>query len=110
MNFLFDADFFMSNMHPRVKDSIPILIIHGLRESASQLQASASKWPNIKLATPFIRDRYGVHHSKVTCIHLHAKKSYLWKKQAMILFYRDSKTSIESAQIIIMTANMIPQD
>lgn len=52
-------------MHPNVKDNIPILIIHGLRESASQLENAAKRWTNIKVVTPHIKDRYGVHHSKV---------------------------------------------
>lgn len=100
-------------MHPKVKNTIPILLVHGLRESAAQLVEQAKKWSNIKVIAPYIRDRFGTHHSKVYCLLEgvrtinYTNNSFL---KAMILFYRDSKTNIESAQIIVMTANMIPQD
>lgn len=79
-NFMLDIDFLMSNIKPQLKEKIPVLIIHGLKESAAQLQvkkidkeikwhtihsgrrdkqAQARKWSNVSLATPYMRDRFG---------------------------------------------------
>ncbi|CEP17002.1 hypothetical protein [Parasitella parasitica] len=80
-----DIQFLMSNV--KNKD-MPITIVHGLRESAKELMDQRKRWPNITIASPRIQDRYGVHHTK-----------------AMILYFRD-----ESIQLIVMTANMVPQD
>ncbi|KAI9482990.1 MAG: tyrosyl-DNA phosphodiesterase I [Benjaminiella poitrasii] len=94
LNFMVDIEFLMSNMHPQTKfDRIPILVIHGLRESAEELLLQAKRWPNITVDTPFMRDRFGVHHTK-----------------AMLLFFRDVVTGIESVQLVVMTANLVDQD
>lgn len=85
INFMVDIDFLMSNV--KNKD-IPITVVHGLRESARLLIEQGKKWPNMTIGTPRIQDRYGVHHTK-----------------AMILCFKD-----ESIQLIVMTANMVPQD
>ncbi|EPB91401.1 hypothetical protein HMPREF1544_01722 [Mucor circinelloides 1006PhL] len=83
-NFMMDVEFLMSNVKNK---SMPVTIVHGLRESARDLVEQARQWPNVTVAAPRIQDRYGVHHTK-----------------AMILFFK------ESVQLIVMTANMIPQD
>jgi hypothetical protein len=74
-NFMLDIEFLMSNIKLELKQKIPVLIIHGLKETAGQLQvkidkrtdilfiyhskAQAAKWSNVSLATPYIRDRFG---------------------------------------------------
>ncbi|KAL9555830.1 hypothetical protein MBANPS3_002167 [Mucor bainieri] len=83
-NFMVDVEFLMSNVKNK---SMPVTIVHGLKESARELVEQAQQWPNVTVATPRIQDRYGVHHTK-----------------AMILYFKDS------IQLIVMTANMIPQD
>ncbi|GAN04945.1 hypothetical protein MAM1_0077c04412 [Mucor ambiguus] len=83
-NFIVDIEFLMSNVKNK---SMPVTIIHGLRESARDLVEQARQWPTITVATPRIQDRYGVHHTK-----------------AMILHFKNS------VQLIVMTANMVPQD
>ncbi|KAL0138872.1 tyrosyl-DNA phosphodiesterase I [Mucor lusitanicus] len=83
-NFMVDVEFLMSNVKNK---SMPVTVVHGLRESARDLAQQARQWPNVTVATPRIQDRYGVHHTK-----------------AMILYFRDA------IQLIVMTANMVPQD
>lgn len=56
-NFMVDVDFLMSNVKNK---NIPIIIVHGLRESARLLVEQGKKWPNMTIATPRIQDRYGI--------------------------------------------------
>ncbi|CAO3639289.1 unnamed protein product [Mucor hiemalis] len=89
-NFLVDVDYLMSCTY---RKDIPVIIIHGERNDNRPINMQAKKYPNVKAFTPVIKDRYGTHHTK-----------------AMILFFKNRQTEIQSAQIVIMTANMILQD
>lgn len=42
-NFMLDIDFLMSNIKPEMKQKIPVLIVHGLKETAEQLQVKIDK-------------------------------------------------------------------
>lgn len=56
-NFMMDVEFLMSNVKNK---SMPVTIVHGLRESARDLVEQARQWPNVTVAAPRIQDRYGI--------------------------------------------------
>lgn len=56
-NFMMDVEFLMSNVKNK---SMPVIIVHGLRESARNLVEQARQWPNVTVAAPRIQDRYGI--------------------------------------------------
>lgn len=57
-NFMVDVEFLMSNVKNK---SMPVTVVHGLRESARDLAQQARQWPNVTVATPRIQDRYGTY-------------------------------------------------
>jgi tyrosyl-DNA phosphodiesterase-1 len=84
-NFMVSIDWFMSCLGKN--RGAEILFVHGERDNAN-LHAEALKYKNLKLYSPPLPYPYGTHHTK-----------------AMILFYEDG-----TMQLVIHTANMIPQD
>ncbi|KAI8391482.1 tyrosyl-DNA phosphodiesterase I [Radiomyces spectabilis] len=93
LNFTVDLSFLMSHVHPRVRNRIPITVIHGHKfpESIQAIKTAAKQWPNIRLISPFLSNRFGTHHTK-----------------AMLLFF--NKNGTKTAQVAIMTANMCRGD
>ncbi|KAI8138871.1 tyrosyl-DNA phosphodiesterase I [Fennellomyces sp. T-0311] len=92
-NFTVDLEFLMANIHPKVRDSIPVTVIHGHRydESRAEINRAAKQWPNVNLILPYIQDRYGTHHTK-----------------AMILFF--NRNGKKSARMAVCTANLCQSD
>ncbi|KAI1291406.1 tyrosyl-DNA phosphodiesterase 1 [Mortierella claussenii] len=91
INYMIEIDFVMSKVHESIRDRLDVIVYHGLRLTAGQIQAMESttriKYPRVVLnhvPVPGI----GTHHTK-----------------AMLLFYRDG-----SMQLVIHTANMIERD
>ncbi|KFY36027.1 hypothetical protein V494_05387 [Pseudogymnoascus sp. VKM F-4513 (FW-928)] len=99
-NYMHDLDFLMRNMDPDTKDSVKVHVVHGYWKHESGLhmkagergltvlQSQAQKYPNIQLRCAYMPEIFGTHHTKM-----------------MVLLRHD-----DQAQIIIHTANMIPQD
>ncbi|KAI9346313.1 tyrosyl-DNA phosphodiesterase I [Pilaira anomala] len=86
-NFLINIEYLLIHMFD---PNIPITIFHGQRSSPPTFN---DQFTNIQVYSPVIKDRYGTHHTK-----------------AMLMFFRDQKTGIKTAQLIVMTANLIPPD
>ncbi|KFY40178.1 hypothetical protein V495_05558 [Pseudogymnoascus sp. VKM F-4514 (FW-929)] len=89
-NYMHDLDFLMSNMDPDTKDIVKVNVVHGYwkQESGLHMKSQALKYPNVKLRCAYMPEIFGTHHTKM-----------------MVLLRHD-----DQAQIIIHTANMIPQD
>ncbi|KAI8099966.1 tyrosyl-DNA phosphodiesterase I [Halteromyces radiatus] len=91
MNFLVDLTYLMSHLHPNFKNgNVPLVVVYGHTDPdiARQITKDYS-W--VQLVEPHLKDRYGSHHTK-----------------AMILFFNTN--GIQTAQIVIMTANMVQDD
>ncbi|KAI9749617.1 MAG: hypothetical protein M1835_001517, partial [Candelina submexicana] len=91
-NYLFDIDFLMSNFDEDVRGLIQVKVVHGSWKKEDPrriyLQEAAKQYPNVQLITAYMPEPFGTHHSKM-----------------MILIRHDG-----FAQVIIHTANIIPQD
>ncbi|OBT54859.1 hypothetical protein VE04_03762 [Pseudogymnoascus sp. 24MN13] len=89
-NYMHDLDFLMSNMDPDTKDMVKIHVVHGYwkKESGLHMKSQALQYPNVHLRCAYMPEIFGTHHTKM-----------------MVLLRHD-----DQAQIIIHTANMIPQD
>ncbi|KAJ5924049.1 hypothetical protein N7466_008236 [Penicillium verhagenii] len=91
-NYLFDVDFMMSNFDQDVRGLAQVKVVHGTWEEKSwnkmTIDESCSRYPNVKPITAILPEPFGTHHSKM-----------------MIIFRHD-----DLAQVVIHTANMIPQD
>ncbi|CAI4211350.1 unnamed protein product [Parascedosporium putredinis] len=91
-NYMHDIEYIMDAFDEDVRDLVKLHIVHGnwKREDPSRLrlEAEASKHPNVSLHTAPMPEMFGTHHTKM-----------------MILLKHD-----DTAQVIIHTANSIPQD
>ncbi|KAJ5671217.1 hypothetical protein N7507_000344 [Penicillium longicatenatum] len=91
-NYCFDVDFLMSNFDQDVRGLVQVKIVHGSweRESMNKIRIdeACTRYPNVEAITAYMPERFGTHHSKM-----------------MILLRHD-----DLAQVVIHTANMIPQD
>ncbi|KAJ5758737.1 hypothetical protein N7520_005893 [Penicillium odoratum] len=91
-NYCFDVDFLMSKFDQDVRSLVKVKIVHGSweRESMNKIHIdeACTRYPNIEAITAYMPERFGTHHSKL-----------------MILIRHD-----DLAQVVIHTANMIPQD
>ena len=91
-NYLFDIHFIMEALDPDVASMVNIKIVHGFWKADDgrrlRLQQQAQKYPNVELISAHIPEPFGTHHTKM-----------------MIMFRHD-----DAAQVVIHTANMIPQD
>ncbi|KAJ5994021.1 hypothetical protein N7451_009745 [Penicillium sp. IBT 35674x] len=91
-NYCFDVDFVMSKFDQDVRSLVRVKIVHGSweRESMNKIRIdeACTRYPNVEAITAYMPERFGTHHSKM-----------------MVLLRHD-----DLAQVIIHTANMIPQD
>ncbi|KAJ4385671.1 hypothetical protein N0V93_010100 [Gnomoniopsis smithogilvyi] len=91
-NYLHDIDFVMEAFDEDVRHSVQLNLVHGFwkKEDPNRLmlQTGAEPHKNVKLHCAYMPEMYGTHHSKM-----------------LILLRHD-----DTAQVIIHTANMIPQD
>ncbi|KAK8198033.1 putative tyrosyl-DNA phosphodiesterase [Phyllosticta capitalensis] len=91
-NYMFDVDWLMSCLDDDTRALTKVKVIHGnwKREDPQKLRMEAwtQQYPNLEVITAYMPEPYGTHHSKM-----------------LINFRAD-----ETAQVIIHTANMIPQD
>ncbi|KAF4126767.1 multidrug resistance protein, MATE family [Geosmithia morbida] len=91
-NFLHDIDFLMNAFDPDTRHLVKVHVVHGFwkQEDPSRLDLmqEASRYPNVELHAAFMPEMFGTHHSKM-----------------MVLLRRDG-----TAQVVILTANMIPKD
>ena len=91
-NYLFDIHFIMEALDPDVASMVNVKIIHGFWKVEDgrrlRLQQQAQNYPNVELIAAHMPEPFGTHHTKM-----------------MILFRHD-----DAAQVVIHTANMIPQD
>jgi tyrosyl-DNA phosphodiesterase 1 len=75
-----------------VRDIVHVKIVHGSwKEDDAQrlrLEESAKRYPNVQILIAYMPEAFGTHHSKM-----------------MVLIRHD-----DTAQVVIHTANMIPQD
>ncbi|KAI8329710.1 tyrosyl-DNA phosphodiesterase I [Chlamydoabsidia padenii] len=92
LNFMVDLAFLLSHLHPQVltNGKVPMVVIYDSTDADTAKQV-VKKYPWIRLIAPKLSDRYGSHHTK-----------------AMILFFNTN--GLKTAQIVIMTANMVEGD
>ncbi|MCJ1353208.1 MAG: hypothetical protein MMC33_003193 [Icmadophila ericetorum] len=91
-NFLFDIDFLMGNFDEDRRDDVKVKIVHGSwkKEDPNKLHIdkAVGQLKNVQAITAYMPEMYGTHHSK------------------MIILTRHD----DQAQVIILTANMLPRD
>jgi tyrosyl-DNA phosphodiesterase-1 len=95
-DYLFNLDFVLSHLHPKVAKDVNVKIIHGSYQESDHLRhinqwnngSKSEEWPNVSVLCAYIGERFGTHHTKM-----------------MILFFND-----DTAQVVIHTANMIEFD
>ncbi|KAI9821207.1 MAG: tyrosyl-DNA phosphodiesterase 1 [Pycnora praestabilis] len=91
-NYLFNIDFLMNAFDEDVRALVKVKVVHGSWKQEDphrvNLQEAAKRYPNVSIVTAYMPEPFGTHHSKM-----------------MILIRHDGL-----AQVIIHTANMIPQD
>ncbi|KAJ6088759.1 hypothetical protein N7486_010020 [Penicillium sp. IBT 16267x] len=91
-NYCFDVDFVMSNFDQDVRGLVKVKIVHGSweRESMNKIRIdeACTRYPNVEAITAYMPERFGTHHSKM-----------------MVLLRHD-----DLGQVVIHTANMLPQD
>ncbi|KAF2836085.1 phospholipase D/nuclease [Patellaria atrata CBS 101060] len=91
-NFLFDIPFLMAALDEDVRSTVAIKIVHGFwkreDERRINLEQQAREYTNVSLIPAYMPEPFGTHHSKM-----------------MVLIRHD-----DSAQVVIHTANIIPQD
>lgn len=91
-NYLHNIPFIMSALDPDVRDIVAVKIIHGSwkQEDAqgAAIKADAARYANVDEIRAYMPEVIGTHHSK-----------------AIILIRHD-----DMAQVVIHTANMVPQD
>ncbi|KZF25388.1 tyrosyl-DNA phosphodiesterase 1 [Xylona heveae TC161] len=91
-NYLFDLDFLMGSFDEDIGHLVQVRVMHGSWKKEDHhrvmLEESAKQYKNLRLITAYMPEPFGTHHSKM-----------------MILLRHD-----DCAQVVIHTANMIPQD
>ncbi|KAK8167690.1 tyrosyl-DNA phosphodiesterase I [Phyllosticta citrichinensis] len=91
-NYMFDVDWLMSCLDPDTRTLTQVKVVHGnwKREDPQRMrmEAWAQQYPNLEVVTAYMPEPFGTHHSK------------------MLIHFRADDT----AQVVIHTANMIPQD
>ncbi|KAJ5753645.1 uncharacterized protein N7511_007798 [Penicillium nucicola] len=91
-NYLHDVDFLMSQFDEDTRGLVKVRVVHGSwqRENANKIriEEACARYPNVEPIIAYMPEPFGTHHSKM-----------------MVLLRHD-----DLAQVIIHTANMIPQD
>jgi tyrosyl-DNA phosphodiesterase 1 len=91
-NYCFDVDWVMQHFDSDIRSQVKVKIVHGSWRDEDRnkigIDDACRRWENVEALTAYLPDRFGTHHSKM-----------------FILFTHD-----DFAQVIIHTANMIPQD
>ncbi|KAK7541963.1 putative tyrosyl-DNA phosphodiesterase [Phyllosticta citribraziliensis] len=91
-NYMFDVDWLMSCLDPDTRTLTQVKVVHGnwKREDPQRMRMEvwAQQYPNLEVITAYMPEPFGTHHSK------------------MLIHFRADDT----AQVVIHTANMIPQD
>lgn len=91
-NFLFNVEWFMKQLHPDVRTTARVVIVHGSWKqedhNRQRIEADLEDWPNVTQVKAYLPDPFATHHSKM-----------------MIVFRADT-----TVQVIITTANMISCD
>ncbi|ORZ17881.1 tyrosyl-DNA phosphodiesterase I [Absidia repens] len=87
-----DLTYLMSHLHPHIltKGKAPLIVVYGSTDADVAKQVT-KEYPWVRLIKPKLFDRYGSHHTK-----------------AMLLFFNTK--GIKTAQIVVMTANMVQDD
>ncbi|KAK7509291.1 putative tyrosyl-DNA phosphodiesterase [Phyllosticta citriasiana] len=98
-NYMFDVDWLMNCLDPDTRALTQVKVVHGnwKREDPQRMRMEAShtnppawaqQYPNLEVIKAYMPEPFGTHHSK------------------MLIHFRAD----DAAQVIIHTANMIPQD
>ncbi|KAJ5925222.1 hypothetical protein N7454_007861 [Penicillium verhagenii] len=91
-NYLFDVDFMMSKFDQDIRGLAQVKVVHGTSDEKAwnklSIDEACNRYSNVEAITAILPNPFGTHHSKM-----------------MIIFRQD-----DLAQVVIHTANMIPQD